>query len=59
MANTILIADQGSGANELCKVAIKLARSQDNTLFASDSEQMEDWKSHFRAIVSRVALETK
>ena len=58
-ANTILIADQGSGANELCKMAIKLARASDNQLFANDSEQLEDWRSHFRSIMQRVGLETK
>ena len=58
-ANTILIADQGSGANELCKMAIKLARASDNQLFTNDSEQLEDWRSHFRSIMQRVGLETK
>jgi len=38
MANTILVADQGTGASELCKIAIKLARASDAQLFASDSE---------------------
>ena len=58
-ANTILIADQGSGAIELCKMAIKLAKSSENQLFANDSEQLEDWKGHLRSIIMRVGLETK
>lgn len=58
-ANTILIADQGSGAGELCKMAIRLARASENQLFANDSEQMEDWRGYLRSIIQRVGLETK
>lgn len=58
-ANTVLIADQGSGASELCKLAIRLARASENQLFANDSEQMEDWRGCLRSIIQRVGLETK
>ena len=37
-SHTILVADQGTGAFELCKLAIRLARLTDNRLFASDSD---------------------
>ena len=37
-AHTILVADQGSGAFELCKLAIRLAGLTDNRLFADDSD---------------------
>ena len=37
-AHTILVADQGTGAFELCKLAIRLARLTDNRLFANDSD---------------------
>jgi len=50
-ANTILIADQGSGASELCKMAIKQARATESQLFANDSELLEDWQSHLQELM--------
>ena len=58
-ANTILIADQGTGASEICKMAMKLARASENNLFANDSEHLEDWRAHLRSMIQRVGLETK
>ena len=43
-ANTILIAEEGSGAYEIVKMAIKLAKSVGYELFAKDSELKDDWK---------------
>lgn len=59
MANTILVADQGSGAYELVKIAIQLARANGMQLFQSDSEQSEDWRASLRSIVAKVGLEAR
>ena len=57
-ANTILIADEGSGAYEIVKMAIKLAKCIDYELFAKDSELKDDWRQGMKAIMNNVGLES-
>ena len=59
MANTILVADQGSGAHSLVKIAIQLSKCSDCYLFAADSEQSEDWRAALRSIINRVCIESR
>lgn len=54
-SNTIFVADQGTGAHSLVKIAIQLARANDTQLFANDSEQSEDWKATLRSVILGVS----
>ena len=58
-ANTILIANEGSGALELVKMAIRLANALDYDLHSKSTESKDDWKLSLKQMMATVGAESK